>query len=166
MASWVEDFVARAKGTAPPKPRAERLDRIRLNRLDLDLESYVYFVQAASTQAGPGPIKIGFSTNLTKRLTGLQTSSPIPLALLGTARGGAALEEKLHTILAASRTRGEWFHPTPHVATVIHDVLNSDLRVGDPVDPLPAFVARVTQVPEEAPRRPRTEGLGPSKPKA
>lgn len=54
-------------------------------------------------------VKIGRTTNLTKRVGDIQNMSPIPLKLLWSHPGGSALETSLHRYFAACRTHGEWF---------------------------------------------------------
>jgi hypothetical protein len=68
---------------------------------------YVYFVQA-----GPrGNIKIGWSTNVDKRLKMLQTACPAPLNLLHSEAGNGRDERGLHSRFHKARVTGEWFAP-------------------------------------------------------
>ena len=69
---------------------------------------YLYFIRAET-----GHIKIGVSTKPMKRLSGLQTASPIPLVLLGLVNCVDARkdEARLHEHFAHLRTLGEWFAP-------------------------------------------------------
>lgn len=73
--------------------------------------SYVYFIQAVDG----GPIKIGYGADVTARLNGLQTGSPVTLRIIGICEGDRELEQKLHKELAAHHVRGEWFRPVPEV---------------------------------------------------
>jgi hypothetical protein len=68
----------------------------------------VYFIR----QKPSGPIKIGTTNDPENRLAALQTSTHIPLELLGVVRGGKELESRFHSVFAASRLRGEWFEPS------------------------------------------------------
>lgn len=69
----------------------------------------IYFVQAFSG----GPIKIGRTSNVKKRLQTLQVSCPIALRLLHVIPGvDASLEQKLHKRFGAYRLHGEWFDNT------------------------------------------------------
>ena len=77
--------------------------------------SWVYFIQRGTN----GGIKIGSSDSPTERLADLQTASDEPLNLLLTVEGGAPLESALHIICELDRKRGEWFHPTPFVLSLI-----------------------------------------------
>ena len=71
-------------------------------------ETAVYFVQ--STHGGP--IKIGFSNNVTARLRDLQHGSPLPLVVLATTPGARTEEAALHDRYRYSRMHGEWFAPS------------------------------------------------------
>lgn len=55
-------------------------------------------------------VKIGRSNTPKQRLQDLQSGSPVPLAILWQAEGGAALERHLHNHFAARRLHGEWFN--------------------------------------------------------
>lgn len=72
-----------------------------------EVQSGVYFVQAGHW----GPIKIGFSDDVDKRIASLQTGNPEVLRLLLVVPGTMATEAKLHEQFASSRIRqsGEWF---------------------------------------------------------
>lgn len=67
----------------------------------------IYFVRAAETSA----VKIGFSTDVAKRLKQLQTGSPQRLVLEMMIVGTHALEAELHRRLKYHKVhlRGEWF---------------------------------------------------------
>lgn len=68
----------------------------------------VYFIQEPTTKA----IKIGVARDPHKRLRYLQTAHPCDLVLLGTCRGGLAMEKLLHLEFAADQLRREWFRAT------------------------------------------------------
>lgn len=88
--------------------RAERL-------LHRERYSQVYFIEAV----GLDLIKIGYAIDLPKRFTGMMTTSPAALTLLGVLDGGPKLECALHDQLAAHRAHGEWFRKTPEVMAVV-----------------------------------------------
>lgn len=67
-------------------------------------QSCVYFFQSET-----GLVKIGFTTDIKKRMQGLLHGSPVPLTLLGTVAGDAKLEAELHTEFSTLRRHGEWF---------------------------------------------------------
>jgi hypothetical protein len=63
-------------------------------------------------------VKIGISANPAKRLSEMQTGSPMelrPFWLIGTA-DASRLEAALHARYAAHRTRGEWYDAAPVLA--------------------------------------------------
>ena len=67
----------------------------------------IYFIQ----QGIDGPIKIGTTDNVNKRLLSLQTGSPHKLRLIGTMDGDEEKEKQLHNFFSAYRLSGEWFSP-------------------------------------------------------
>lgn len=69
---------------------------------------WLYFVQCNGRR---GPVKIGYATDLDRRISNLQMANPYPLALIGACavRDPAAVESALHERFAAQRMRGEWF---------------------------------------------------------
>lgn len=54
-------------------------------------------------------IKLGFSTNVTKRIKSLQTSSPKRLKLIKRVKGTIEQEKQLHRKLLQYRVNGEWY---------------------------------------------------------
>jgi hypothetical protein len=66
-------------------------------------EGYVYFIRQGDW------VKIGYSANPHKRLSGLQTSNPKPLTLLKTIKADQSYEKHLHNQLMYANVRGEWF---------------------------------------------------------
>jgi DNA-binding Xre family transcriptional regulator len=77
----------------------------------------VYFVQ----QGDNGPIKIGVTNNVNKRLTALQGGSPVPLKLLVTFDGDQAFEAFLHRKFAHLRVHNEWFKPARELLDFIQN---------------------------------------------
>lgn len=74
------------------------------------MKTKVYFVQSGKT----GPIKIGISRNIEKRLETMQTGNPNLLRLLfcieADSRGHAReIECWLHRRFKSQHIRGEWF---------------------------------------------------------
>ncbi len=87
----------RTPQVAPPSTwKRERKQRIAL---------FTYFIQR---QDG-GPIKIGITDNIAKRLIGLQCGSPVALVCLGFIAGDR--EKELHGQFQSLRLSGEWFQP-------------------------------------------------------
>lgn len=78
----------------------------------------VYFVAGI-----PGYVKIGFSTNLAKRLENLRCSSPVPLTVLAAIRGSVAMERDLHARFAADRAHGEWFKRSKAIDALLAELM-------------------------------------------
>lgn len=82
------------------------------------MTSYVYFVRAGSD----GPVKIGHTVDVEKRISGLQTGCPQKLELLGVieCEHARSREAELHERFASLRIeRSEWFRWSPGIADVI-----------------------------------------------
>lgn len=75
----------------------------------------IYFVQFGDG----GPIKIGTTTNLKRRMEALQNASPESLKVLATIEGGPNEEKILHNIMKADRLKGEWFNPSRLIMSVV-----------------------------------------------
>lgn len=73
----------------------------------LEREGYVYFIQQGDDSSGP--IKIGWSHNVSQRLAQLQTANPTPLRLLHRISGSFHDEQALHKKFASYRLNAEWF---------------------------------------------------------
>src|SRR5690606_13923580 len=85
---------------------AQRLVEIGAGREDI----HVYFVQ----RGADGPIKIGASSNVVRRLGELQIGAPEEMRLVGLwIYGGRSGERGLHALNRDDRIAGEWFAPTP-----------------------------------------------------
>ncbi|WIX75999.1 GIY-YIG nuclease family protein [Amycolatopsis carbonis] len=82
------------------KPAVEKA-----GRQDGDKVGYVYVVGAAGSQT----VKIGFSTDVTKRLQSLRNASPEDLKVLWHAHAKLNTEFQLHQKFRKNRLRGEWF---------------------------------------------------------
>lgn len=54
-------------------------------------------------------LKIGYTKNIHKRLSQLQTSNPIKLEVLHLIDGDVDLEKELHLLFKDFKTQGEWF---------------------------------------------------------
>ncbi len=64
----------------------------------------IYFIQAES-----GAIKIGFTTDLTRRFLDLSIANHAQLTVLGVIYGGQNQEKKLHRQFEHLNLKGEWF---------------------------------------------------------
>ncbi len=72
---------------------------------------YIYFIQMDRI----GPVKIGFTKNIEKRLVSLQTACPYPLNLLCIFPGNEDMETDIHSCFKEMRMEGEWFLPHPFI---------------------------------------------------
>mgnify|MGYP001581752503 FL=1 len=74
----------------------------------VDERGTVYFAQATDG----GPVKIGFTTNMTARLAVLQTDSWQRLQIVHSMPGNRCTEYVLHEAFEPLRVKGEWFLPS------------------------------------------------------
>jgi hypothetical protein len=102
-------FVAKTPKTPRARPATAFLSSASLPSIQTG--PCVYVLQPTDG----GPIKIGFTQNLTRRLLSIQAMGAQPLALLGTICGDRETERKIHIQLTTSRWRGEWYQPTSSV---------------------------------------------------
>ena len=85
----------------------------------LEEESVVYFIKCKET----GLIKIGYTTDITKRVSGVRKDRGNPVELLGTIKkNGRQLEQILHIRFMKSRHKGEWFNPTEDLVDFVNTV--------------------------------------------
>src|SRR5262245_53777709 len=75
----------------------------------------VYFVRPR----GMDYVKIGETECLARRLSNLQSASPVKLEVLGVIPPGRVLEGELHRRFARHWVRGEWFRLDPDVLEYI-----------------------------------------------
>lgn len=78
----------------------------------------MYFIQGENG----GPIKIGVTDNIDKRLKQMQTGNPEKLILLHLTYGGRNLEEELHLKFSQYLYRGEWFNPAKEILEYIEEL--------------------------------------------
>lgn len=81
-------------------------------------QGYVYFIQAGDR----GPIKIGWSCEVSRRLAELQTANASRLVLLGFIPGTQALERAWHERFAEDRLEAEWFRPSQVLLDAIAEI--------------------------------------------
>lgn len=75
----------------------------------------VYFIEA-----GPGgPIKIGSSHDVARRMANMQTAMPFDLRTLATISGANRAESELHRRFKHLRIRGEWYRAEPDLVALI-----------------------------------------------
>ena len=63
----------------------------------------IYFLESSN-----GLIKIGYSTDIERRIRQISTMSPVPVNLIATKKGSPQHERALHS--AFHRSHGEWFY--------------------------------------------------------
>lgn len=68
---------------------------------------HVYFVETEGTE--PAFVKIGYSTDFTKRLGHLRTACPFPLKFWFAVEGSFDLEKMFHKRFELDHWHGEWF---------------------------------------------------------
>lgn len=84
--------------------------------------SYIYFVKAETVDA----IKVGTARNVKARLAGMQTGSPLKLAIERTFivphERAYVIERRIHDALSGFRRHGEWFNVSADQATPIAEL--------------------------------------------
>jgi len=78
----------------------------------------IYFVQSIDG----GPVKIGYTTQLPKRLADLRSMNPRFLVLLASMPGTEDDERRLHERFSTTRLHGEWFKSTTDLVALIASV--------------------------------------------
>lgn len=92
--------------------KAQKRKRIRQR-------SKVYFIR----EGGDGPVKIGVSSWVEKRLRTLQTANSEELFLLGVIVGDEKVETEIHKRFEKYLKRGEWYYPDPKLLGEIRTIL-------------------------------------------
>jgi len=90
-----------------------------------NLESVVYFIQGENG----GPIKIGLTQDIKKRLASLQTGYPDNLVVLALLPGDATIESEIHKLFSLYKLRGEWFQPDDKILAIVKNVKRSNLKL-------------------------------------
>lgn len=96
-------------------PRVVHVPRPGEDNSIIDKEAWIYFVQA---NCG-GPIKIGWTQDIDRRVRDMQAVNPFKLLVVGKFRGKLCDERRLHDEFASERLHGEWFEPTDALLTRI-----------------------------------------------
>lgn len=97
---------------AQKRRRQEMRERLRVLAQvgDPEAQGFVYF---ARSRLGGDLIKIGYSTNVEKRMESIFGD---PLMVVP---GGRELEKELHELFSYCRQEGEWFAPDPEILAYI-----------------------------------------------
>lgn len=86
----------------------------------------VYFVQCGGRR---GPVKIGTTTSVPRRLNELRGANPNNLRVLCVVDfGGRGLESTLHSNFRNARIQREWFRFTPELSAFIRSILSVKKR--------------------------------------
>lgn len=95
----------------------------------------IYIMQAGTY----GPIKIGASKNVAKRVASQQIHHYEEIRLLATGAGCRRVEQLIHKHFAADHLRGEWFRPSAAIFRFVEAVARGEppYRL-IPVEPRPA----------------------------
>lgn len=90
----------------------------------------VYFITARASAT----VKVGYSTNVRKRLIDLQTSASVKLRMEFSCAGDRELERALHAFLKPYRVSGEWFRYGPHIHDLIDEMCDFRSVKADDID--------------------------------
>lgn len=95
------------------------------------IKSCIYFIQAESN----GYIKIGFSNDITNRITSLRMACPCKLKVLLVLSGGVNIEALHHNHFKEHHSHGEWFRPHESLLQYIEEnqkyCLRKSLNISD-----------------------------------
>lgn len=81
--------------------------------------THIYFIKPVDMD---GPIKIGRTDNLSRRLVQLSGWSPFPLELLTAIEADGADEERFHAAFIEHHVRLEWFNPHRDILDTIESI--------------------------------------------
>lgn len=83
----------------------------------------IYFAQAGRA----GPIKIGSTRDLAKRMAAFAVDNHEVVALLCSVEGDQPLEKRIHRLLRPHRVKGEWFRPSSEIVELVAIARSGDL---------------------------------------
>lgn len=95
--------------------------------------SYVYFFRLGED----GPIKIGYTKRIRRRLSVVQVDNPCVVRLISVIEGGRKEEFALHKKFESYRLYGEWFSPEKELIDFIYSFPVLDLVAADFQKPRP-----------------------------
>lgn len=114
----IQNFT-KAQTAGDPSPAAMKQRRHRAKKLSSS-ETVTYAIQQGDRG---GPVKIGITSDIERRVWQLQNGSPVALVVLHRIPGD--LESRLHEACAAFRIRGEWFDGSEEM----HAALEAEIGV-------------------------------------
>lgn len=124
MIKDVEDFLLFQKEVDQGITRVlPPIDRERFVKTMQNI-SQIYFICSPETCL----VKIGHSSNVTKRIKTIQSLSPSKISLLSCVTAHKSFEFYLHQKLTASRSHGEWFNADDRVLSVIDISLDQGVK--------------------------------------
>jgi len=85
----------------------------------------VYFIKPIGFD---GPIKIGITRDVGRRLDDLMKWSPLDLHLICSIDGGPRTEARIHRMLAETHRHKEWFHPSAKLSRLIERIQDGSYR--------------------------------------
>jgi len=85
----------------------------------------IYFVQAGIN----GPIKIGITNNINRRIKELEKEAPYELNILAEYPGGRKFEKRIHTMFQKFRIRGEWFRPEEELLFWMENIIITPTKI-------------------------------------
>lgn len=98
------------------------------------MSEVVYFIQIDGKD---GPVKIGVTKDIDRRVNTISGSVPYSIRLLGVIEGGRRLEWSLHQRFSKYHIKNEWFRPVEEILQLIdnHTNVPNDERDADDREP-------------------------------
>jgi len=132
----IHGWMERAEGLrAAQRKRAER------GRIAAKGPGTVVYFARLESEPIPTRVKIGFSTNLLRRLDEYRRDHREHLVVIGTIQGGAELEAEIHRRFAADRIgTPKWFNPSEEILSYLREAFRFECNSAGHVtrcDPLP-----------------------------
>lgn len=112
-------------------------------------DDLVYFMYSA------GLIKIGYTTDIYRRLNDLTNMGGAPIVLIGVLPATIQYERMLHRIFKADRKHGEWFHLSDQIRRFLQ-CLDDAASVTMPPEVLPTIGSCLARL-EQAEKQSRSE---------
>jgi hypothetical protein len=103
------------------RKRHKDIEKMTIHKNDKESKDRVYFVQAGEY------IKIGYTSNIQKRLDSLQTGQPLEIKCLCLIKGDRRVESSLHKKFGEYRVRREWFSMSDELMQYIQTLKDNDM---------------------------------------